>query len=265
MTELIYPELSYQVQGAFFDIFNPLRHLELSESGWETALLIALEGRGIGAQRQVEYELRYKGYRIGRFFVDVVADDKIALELKVQEALHPVDFAQLLTYLKVTGLKLGMLVNFGGKELEFKRIPNFVGQRTASPVRATTDHQPANLLYPELTAALRDILYTVHAELGPGFMPMHYRRAVQIELRLNEIPYEKRNEITISFRGQPIETRDARFLIVDERVLLVPTALREITPAITGRLRQYLRLLHLQLGLIANFHAPSLVIETIRV
>ena len=95
MTELIYslgslgrgPELSYNVQGTFYDVYNELCYFELSEEGWENALLIALAERGVSAQRQVEYELPYKGYRIGRFFVDVLADGKLLLELKVEDEL----------------------------------------------------------------------------------------------------------------------------------------------------------------------------------
>ncbi len=47
MPEIIYPELSYQVQGALFDVYNALRYHRLSENGWESALLIALADRGI--------------------------------------------------------------------------------------------------------------------------------------------------------------------------------------------------------------------------
>ena len=131
MAEIIYPELSYTVQGALYDVYNELRYLDLSEEGWESALLVVLEERAVPAQRQVEYELRYKGYRIGRFFVDVLADGKLSLELKVKDEFLPIDVAQMITYLKVTGLKLGILVNFGGDELQVKRIPNFVSQRVA--------------------------------------------------------------------------------------------------------------------------------------
>lgn len=265
MTELVYPELSYTVQGAFYDVYNELRYLDLSEEGWEGALLIVLEERGVPAQRQVEYELRYKGYRVGRFFVDVLADGKLLLELKVEDKLLPIDEAQVITYLKVTGLRLGILVNFGGDELEFKRIPNFVSQRPARRHPASAIQPSDDLLYPELTGELRAVLYEVHSELGPGFMHMHYRRATQIELRWHDIPYEVKKEITFRFRGQPIETRETRLLIVDKQVLLAPIAVREITPRLKGRFRQYLRLLDLNLGLIANFHAPSLEIETVRI
>jgi len=131
MTELLYADLTYPVRGAIYDVFNGLRQLDLSEAGWEKALLIALRERTIEAQAQVEYELKYKGYRIGRFFVDILADGKLLLELKANEGLRPIDEAQVITYLKVTGLKLGLLVNFGGDRLEIKRMPNFVGPPSA--------------------------------------------------------------------------------------------------------------------------------------
>lgn len=265
MVELVYPELSYTVQGALYDVYNELRYLDLSEEGWETALLIALEERGVSARRQVEYALPYKGRRIGRFFIDVLADGKLVLELKVKGSLLPIDVAQVLTYLKVTGLKLGILVNFGGDTLEFRRIPNFLEQRSVDRSPTTSVDLSGHLLYPELSAELRAILYEVHSELGPGFMHMHYRRATQIELRWRGLAYEMKKEITIPFRGQPIETRETRLLVVDDRVLLAPIAVRHITPRITGRFRQYLEILDLKLGIVANFHAPSLSIETVRI
>jgi GxxExxY protein len=76
MNKLIYPELSYAVQGNFYDVYNELRYHELSEAGWEKALLVALSEKGIPAEQQVEQELRYKGYRIGRFFLDVLVREE---------------------------------------------------------------------------------------------------------------------------------------------------------------------------------------------
>jgi GxxExxY protein len=265
MTKLIYSDLTYIVRGACYDVCNELRHLDLSEAGWENALAIALQDRDVPVQRQVEYALRHKGYRIGRFFVDVLVDGKLLLELKAGAELRPIDKAQVITYLKVTGLKLGMLVNFGGEELEIERIPNFISERSASPSLVSVDQPSDRWLYPELTGTLRAILYEVHNELGPGFMHMHYRRASQIELRLRDIPYEVKKEIVVYFRQQPIETREIRLIVVDRKVLLAPIAVREITPTFKGRFRQYLNLLGLKIGLIANFHTPSLEIEAVRI
>jgi GxxExxY protein len=264
MPEIIYPELSYQVQGAMYDVYNALRYQELSEAGWEKALMIALADRGVSARQQAEYELRYKGYRVGRYFVDVVAEEKIVLELKIEDHLLPIDVAQVLTYLRVTGLKLGILVNFGMNSIEIQRIPNFVNRQPVLSPQATPGCPAQDLQHSALTGAIRALLYEVHGELGPGFMHMHYRRATQIELRQHNIPYEVKKEITVAFRGQPIETRETRLLIVDEKVLLSPIAIKTITPTLKARFHQYLHVLGLKLGLIANFHASSLEIETVK-
>lgn len=240
-------------------------YLDLSEEGWEKALLLALSERGVAAEWQVEYELCYRGYRIGRFSVDLLVDDRLLLELKPLDSLLPIHQAQALTYLKATGLKLGILVNFGGDRLAFQRIPNFLGDRSSERSQTRDLQGRDHLLYPALTGELRAILYDVHNELGPGFMHMHYRRAVQIELRQHEIPYEVEKEVTIHFRREPIETRETRLLVMDGKALLAPVAVREIAPNASGRLRQYLRMLDLKLGLIANFHAPGLQIETVRI
>jgi GxxExxY protein len=265
MNGLIYPELSYVVQGAFYDVYNQLRYHELSEEGWEKALLIALEEKSVSAQSQVEYELNYKDHRVGRFFMDVLVDEKLLVELKVLDTLLPINEAQVIAYLKATGLLLGILVNFGKKKLQFKRIPNFVSKQLIHQPPDSLTRSSDHLLYPTLTRELRTILYTVHNELGVGFMHMHYRRAVQVELRLRDIFYETKKEVSIQFRGRPVETREVRLLIVDNKILLAPVAIGEITPMLKNRFRWYLGLFGLKLGLIANFHGLSLEIETVRI
>lgn len=261
MTEIIYPELSYQVQGAFFDVHNELRHSGISEAAWETALCIVLQERGIAARRQAEYELRYKGYRIGRFFLDVVVDEKIILELKATDGLLPIDQAQLIAYLKATGLKLGILANFGRERVEYKRIPNFVSERR---VEEPTSEIGIGSGDSDLVYELRGALYAVHRELGPGFRHKHYRRATQIELRLRQIPYEPCRNVTILFRGQPIETRWAMLLVVSGSWLVWVRAVREIDGTLRSRFRLYMKLLGYSQGMIVNFQTTSLAIETIR-
>jgi GxxExxY protein len=261
MPDLIYPELSYSVQGAFFDVYNALRHLDLSEEGWQRALLVALAERGLSAYPQVEYELRYRGYRIGRFYVDILVEGKLLLELKARQRLLPIDMAQVITYLRVADLQLGILVNFGGNSLEFQRIPCSAPRRSGHDVVADSA-DVAGLQHTKLTGELRGVLYEVHNELGPGFVHMHYRRATQLELRQRDIPYEVKKDLDIQFHGQTIEKRETRLLVVDRRVLLAPIAVGVISPPLRSRFRQYLKILDLPLGLIANFHAPSLEIET---
>ncbi len=265
MTKLIYPELSYSIQGTFYDVYNKLRYLALSEEGWERTLMIALQACGHQAERQVEYELRYKGQRIGRFFVDMLVDGKVLLELKATSKLLPIDVSQVITYLKVTELPLGILVNFGGGNLEYRRIPNFVSQQVVHQENQKMLAPAEQLLYPELTHELRAVLYEVHNVLGTGFIHMHYRRATQVELRLRTLTFRVQKEITIFYRDTPIETRKVYLLVVDDKVLLASLAVQAITPQMKGRFRQYLKLLELELEVIANFHGQQLQMEMVRV
>ncbi|MBX3000715.1 MAG: GxxExxY protein [Caldilineaceae bacterium] len=236
--------------------------MNLSEEGWERALMIALAEREIPAQRQVRYELTYGSHRIGRFAVDVMVDNKILLEPKAVEEILPIHQAQLLTYLRVTGLQLGIVVTFGVPKVIFQRMANQLPKKAQSP--ATPDAYLENLLYPELARELYKVFYTVQQTLGTGFMHMHYRRAVQIELRAHGISYRPQKKITISYQGQPIETRDTYLLLVEGKVLLACVAVSAITAQMQLRMRQYLKLLGLKLGTIVNFHPQLLDIEWVR-
>ncbi len=91
MTDLIYPKLSYVVQGCLYDAYNELRYLELSEEGWENACLIALAERGVSAQRQVEYELRYKPIERRETRL-LIVDDKVPLHPSLFARSHPGSF-----------------------------------------------------------------------------------------------------------------------------------------------------------------------------
>ena len=264
MTHIIYPELSYDVQGALFEVHNSLRHLGLSESGWEKALAIALSERGVVAHCQVEFALLYKGRRVGRFFVDVIAEregQQVLLELK-KTALEAVHQAKVIAYLRVTDVKLGILVTFGGKRVEFQRIPNRVSERII-PAGNPAPPSSFQALDPYLAQVLWPAFCEVHRELGPGFMHMHYRRACQVELRLSQVSFEKINEIVVQFRGQPIERRKVSLLVIDGRLLVAPLAVLWITPEIAARYRQYLKLLGVNQGLIVNFRPVEL--ETVLV
>jgi GxxExxY protein len=262
--KLIYEDLTYEIRGALFEVYGELRNLDLPERAWENAVMIAFEDRQIPCKDQAVFEVFYKDERVGLYVPDLIAYDKIVIELKAVDKLEPIHKAQVLSYLKVTDKKLGMLVNFGGPDIEIQRIPNFLGQ-TASQQSQDAPEAAEEWLYPELIYAIRGALFEVHRELGPGFMHHVYRRAVQIELRLRDIGYEFKRRIPIYFRGQLIESRECRLLAIENKVLLAAVAVREITDLYRNRFKRYLRLLDLNIGLMANFHSTSLEIETLRV
>jgi len=195
---------------------------------------------------------------VGRFFVYVFAEreQQVLLELK-KTPLEPIHRAKVITYLRMTGVKLGLLISFAGERVVIERILNRVSDRpepavdtTLPPWLAALDCRSAEGLW--------QVFCEVRSELGPGLMHMHYRRACQVEMRLRSMPYAKINEVVVQFRGQPIESRRAPLLVVDDRLMVVPLAVLRITPDIEDRNRHYLKYLGLKQGLIVNFRTNAL-------
>ncbi len=120
---IIYRDLSYKVMQAIFEVHNTLGP-GFIESIYEEALACELELRNIPFERQKAVAVYYKGRNVGDQRLDFVVDDKIVLELKAASALTDVFKQQTLSYLKATGLRLGILVNFGTPRVEYKRIAN---------------------------------------------------------------------------------------------------------------------------------------------
>jgi len=105
-------ELSGKVIGAAIEVHKILGP-GLLESAYEECLCHELELRAIPFERQKELPLEYKGVALDcGYRLDLVVANKLILELNACEALEPIHEAQLLTYLKLTGIKLGLLINF---------------------------------------------------------------------------------------------------------------------------------------------------------
>jgi GxxExxY protein len=85
-------------------------------------LVFELKERGIKAESQVSIKVFYKGRTVGEYIADILVEDKVIVELKTVEALDKIHEAQLLNYLKATGIRVGMLVNFKHPKAEIKRM-----------------------------------------------------------------------------------------------------------------------------------------------
>ena len=109
--KILYKELSYSIVGAVIEVHRHLGPGQL-ESNYERALAKELAAREIPFKRQVSIDSVYKGDVIGTFVVDMIVNDQIILELKAVERLHPSHTAQVVSYLRTTGLRLGLLINF---------------------------------------------------------------------------------------------------------------------------------------------------------
>jgi len=121
MADIIYKELSYQIMGAAFEVHNILGYGFL-EKVYERALVKELLLRGIPVETQKEIKVFYKQEEIGIYCADIVVNNHILSELKAVEKLNSTHKAQVLNYLKATGFKLGLLINFGREKIEHERL-----------------------------------------------------------------------------------------------------------------------------------------------
>ena len=114
-------DITYLINGAIFEVNRELGAGFL-EKVYENALLIELIERGLKALNQVPIQVKYKERNVGEYYADIVVENQIILELKAVDKLQKVHEAQLLNYLKATGLKIGLLVNFKHPKAEIKRF-----------------------------------------------------------------------------------------------------------------------------------------------
>lgn len=121
--KLIYKDLSYQIIGIVFEVFNNLG-FGYQEKIYQKALEIAFSRKRLQFVSQSPYKIRYKGEIVGRYFMDFVVEDKIVIELKQGNYFSRKNFEQVNAYLKATGYKLAILINFTSGGIKFKRMLN---------------------------------------------------------------------------------------------------------------------------------------------
>jgi len=120
-------ELSGKVLGSCFEVANELG-VGFLESVYEKALLYALKEKELNAESQVPVKVGFRGYDVGIFYADIMVENCLIIELKAVKALVPEHNAQVLNYLKATGIEAGLLVNFGTSKLEYRRFNNHMSQ-----------------------------------------------------------------------------------------------------------------------------------------
>jgi len=119
-------EISYKIRGAIFDVYNELGP-GLLESVYEEALVYELGERGLVVERQKEIPVVYKGVKLKtELRLDLLVEDQVIVELKSVKELLDVHFKQTLTYCKLTGKQLGILVNFNTDDIKnsIRRVVN---------------------------------------------------------------------------------------------------------------------------------------------
>ena len=114
-------ELTYRINGAVYEVNKELGSGFL-EKVYENALLLELRKIGLRAEAQVPITVKYKNENVGEYAADMVVEDLVILELKAVESITKLHEAQLLNYLKATGYKVGLLINFTHPKAQIKRF-----------------------------------------------------------------------------------------------------------------------------------------------
>ena len=118
-------DISRLVIGGAFTVLNALGAGFL-EKVYENALAHELRKAGLAVEQQRSLTITYDGIVAGEYVADLIVEQALLVELKAANALNEAHYAQCINYLRASGLRLGLLLNFGMKRLEIKRIANTV-------------------------------------------------------------------------------------------------------------------------------------------
>lgn len=118
---MLHQEITRKILEACFEVSNELGSGFL-ESVYQNALVIALKQKGLSVQAQFPLAVTFRGEPVGQFITDILVESKVIVELKAVSALSGEHQAQVLNYLKGTGIEIGLLINFGRPKLEYKRL-----------------------------------------------------------------------------------------------------------------------------------------------
>jgi GxxExxY protein len=119
--QIPHQDLTYEIIGAAMEVHSDLGP-GYKEEIYQKALEIELRNRKIQFEPQKSIEIRFKGEMVGWQLLDFFVDDKVVVEIKALSKLDTDHEAQIISYLKATDSEIGLLINFGTRRLEYKRI-----------------------------------------------------------------------------------------------------------------------------------------------
>lgn len=247
------------------------------EAAYERALSCELELRGIEFQAQKPLPVIYKGVRLEcGYRLDLLVRDLVVVEVKAVEVLAPVHDAQTLTYLKLGPWTLGLLLNFNVAVLKqgirrlvlgfeeagravpgtgaAPRTPDVASERASGRgTRAGGAGRDGQACWAVVEAALE-----VHRRLGPGLLASAYDVCLCHELNLRQIPFERRVQVPLSYKGKALAETAEISLLVDRQVVVAPKAVQQLLPVHEADVLSQLRLGGWPEGLLLNFNTVLL-------
>jgi len=249
------------------------------EAAYERALCRELELRGTAFRAQKPLPIVYKGVRLDcGYRLDILAENTVVVEVKALEAVAPVHDAQVITYLKLGGWKVGLLLNFHvavlkrgirrlvlGFEEEGRTTPEARSARGCRDVKVDAETVPRTQAGLQgdadsnrISHAVLDAALEVHRQLGPGLLASAYEACLCHELALRHLPFERRVQVPLVYKGRALQETMQVPLLVTGRVVVAPKAVTELLPVHEADLLTQLRLGGWPQGLLLNFNTWAL-------
>jgi GxxExxY protein len=120
-SKLILKEEVFQIVGAAMEVLNEVGH-GIHEKPYENALVVEFATRGIPTHQQRNYEILYKGHKIGLYIPDLIAFNSVIVDAKVIDHITDIERGQMINYLRISKLRVGVILNFRHPKLEWERI-----------------------------------------------------------------------------------------------------------------------------------------------
>ncbi|MBI2567216.1 MAG: GxxExxY protein [Candidatus Schekmanbacteria bacterium] len=118
---MVFEEETGQIIGGAMEVLNMLGH-GLLEKPYENALVVELGLRGIACHQQRRFDVLYKGVKVGEYVPDLIVFDRVVVDTKVIDRITDHEVGQVLNYLKISGLKVGIILSFRRAKLQWKRV-----------------------------------------------------------------------------------------------------------------------------------------------
>ena len=255
MTELLHKALTQSILGVYYDVYNGTARI-YPEYFYDRAVVHDLRALKIHCVQQPAYQIIYKERIVGKQILDILIAGEVVVEDKVAPCLTRLHKAQLLSYLKVTGKQVGLLLTFGGPQPEFQRL--YFATREPKVARAQveralrSDDRP-DLIATEMAYEIVGGLFEVHATLGPGFIHRIYANACHHELKLRGVPAKPQKAIQVYYRGVSLGQLKFGHLRVSDNIMVFPVAIQSIADLNLDALREWLCVENVSLGILANF------------
>ena len=120
-SDVLFRQEVYRIVGCAIEVLNGIGH-GLHEKPYENALVVEFGLKAIPFVQQRRYDIIYKAVKVGEYVPDLIAFNEIVIDAKVIDAITDHERGQMLNYLRITGLKVGIILNFKRAKLEWERI-----------------------------------------------------------------------------------------------------------------------------------------------